>query len=115
MGSLGHSRRSAGGLPHLDTSSEHSRGPGISDEGLMRVLVGLAGRAVFWVGLLFILGHAARSSYFEGNIGMLVAKVVFFPITYVIYPWLSGLWWVLLASLVGYWLSTFVGNLPPVD
>ena len=80
-----------------------------------RILIGLAGRTIFWLGFLFIVGHALRASYITGNMGMVVVKAFFFPITYLVYPWYAGLWWVLLPSIIGYWLSTFIGTLPPVD
>ena len=79
-----------------------------------RILIGFAGRAVFWLGFLFIVGHALWASYIAGNMGMVVVKVFFFPITYLVYPWYAGLWWILLSSIFGYWISTHIGKLRPV-
>jgi hypothetical protein len=49
-----------------------------------------------------------------GDLAMALVGLIFFPITFFLSPWFTGLWWLLLLSLVGYWLSTFTG-LPPVD
>lgn len=81
----------------------------------MRTGLGLLGRGVFWIGLFYIVGHGALASYRAGEMGMAVAKVIFFPITFLLYPWFTGLWWVLLISLAGYWASTFIGGMEPVD
>lgn len=80
-----------------------------------RSVVGLFARGVFWLSLLWILGDSAFSSWRDGNVGMIVAKLVFFPVTYVVWPWLSGLWWLFVVSIVAYAVSTFVGGLEPVD
>lgn len=79
------------------------------------VAVGVVGRFVFWVSAIFIVGHAVITSFQQGDIGMAVAEIVFFPLTYIIYPWASGLWWLLIVSLLGYWASTFVGKMSPVE
>jgi hypothetical protein len=81
----------------------------------MRTVIGLIGRLIFWCGLVFIVGHAALASYRAGQTGMAVAKVIFFPLTFLIYPWYAGLWWLFFISLIGYWLSTVVGGMKPVD
>lgn len=81
----------------------------------MRIVIGLIGRLVFWIGLIVIVGHAALASYRAGEMGMVILKVVLFPLTFLIYPWFSGLWWLFLLSMVGYWLSTIVGKMAPVD
>lgn len=39
----------------------------------------------------------------------------FAPLTYFIYPFVSGLWVVFLISLEGYGLSTIVGKLPLIE
>ena len=81
----------------------------------MRMLIGLVGRIVFRLGFILIIGNALRDSYLEGNMGMLVVKLFFFPITYLVYPWYTDFWWILPLSLLGYWISTFLGRLPPID
>ncbi|MDI6891520.1 MAG: hypothetical protein QMD08_00775 [Actinomycetota bacterium] len=81
----------------------------------MRILIGLLGRLVFWVGLIVIVGHGALASYRAGDLVMAILKVVFFPFTFLLYPWFAGLWWLFLVSMVGYWLSTIVGRMEPVD
>jgi hypothetical protein len=77
-----------------------------------RISLGWLGRDVFWAGLLYIVGHAV---YTASNAGQILLELVFFPATYVIYPWASGLWPVLIISFVGYWISTWTGGLDPVD
>ena len=81
----------------------------------MRVIVGLIGRVVFFIGLLYIVGHAAVTSWRAGGHLWAILEIAFFPLTYIIWPWFSGLWWALLGSLVGYWASTFIGRMPPVN
>ena len=81
----------------------------------MRAIVGLFGRLVFFLGLIYIVGHAVVSSWRSGGHLWAVLEIGFFPLTYAIWPWFSGLWWVLLVSLGGYWASTFIGRMPPVD
>ena len=80
-----------------------------------RAIVGIIGRLVFWAGLVFILIHAVMESYRAGDFLMLVLKAIFFPITFLIYPWTAGLWYIFIISVVGYWISTFIGRMEPVD
>jgi hypothetical protein len=80
-----------------------------------RFLLGLAGRAVFWLGFLFIVGHSVSSSYEKGDYSMVLWKLLLFPMTFLVYPWFSGFGWLLIISLVGYWVSTFIGRMNPVD
>ncbi|MGO9118723.1 MAG: hypothetical protein ACLQPD_14090 [Desulfomonilaceae bacterium] len=81
----------------------------------MRAVIGLTGRLVFWLGFLYIVGHAIIWSYLMHDYVGVVLKFAFFPLTYMIYPWYSGLWWVWLLSMVGYSASTLIGRLPPVE
>jgi hypothetical protein len=81
----------------------------------MRLVIGLFGRLVFWIGLVTIVGHGAISSYRAGDFVLAILKVVFFPITFFLYPWFAGLWWLFLISMVGYWSSTIIGRMDPVD
>lgn len=81
----------------------------------MRVIIGLLGRIVFWIGLIYIIAHAAIYSYSMHDYVMVVLKLIFFPATYVIYPWTSGLWWVFIISIIGYWVSTLIGKMQPVE
>jgi hypothetical protein len=46
---------------------------------------------------------------------MVVLKLIFFPVTYILYPWTAGIWWIFIISIVGYWASTFLGKIEPVD
>lgn len=76
--------------------------------------MGVIGRLIFWLGLIFIVGHFALYQWAQGEALMAFLGLIFFPATYFIWPWFSGLWPVFLISLGGYWLSTAAG-LPPVD
>jgi len=76
----------------------------------MGELLRLAGRGVFLVGLVYIVGHAALASYAAHHYGMLAAKLLFFPVTFLVYPWLTDLWWIQLLSLGAYWASTLFGR-----
>lgn len=77
-------------------------------------VVATAGRIVFWVGLLVIVGRYVLERLAAGDVLMAVLGFVFFPLTYFISPWFFGLWWLLSISLAGYWISTAHG-LGPVD
>lgn len=72
----------------------------------MGELFRLAGRGVFLIGLVYIVGHAALASYLAHDYAMMAAKIFFFPITFLLHPWFAGLWWLQLLSLAGYWAST---------
>lgn len=71
-------------------------------------------RLVFWCTVVIIVGHAVVASFNAGDAALAVTELIFFPFTYLIYPWVSGLWWLLLLGLVSYWIST-AGGLEPVD
>ncbi len=81
----------------------------------MRAVIGHVGRLVFWLSLVYIVGLSLVTSYRAGDYGAVVLKAIFFPLTYLIWPWFAGVWWALLLGLLGYWLSTFVGRLEPID
>jgi len=70
----------------------------------------LAGRGVFLVGSVYIIGHAALVSYQAHDYLMAAGKVIFFPITFLVYPWFADLWWLQLLSLGAYWASTLFGR-----
>lgn len=76
--------------------------------------MGSIGRLVFWLGLVVIVGHFALYQWAQGDLATAFFGLVFFPFTYFIWPWISGLWPVFLISLGGYWFSTAAGK-PPVD
>ncbi len=78
-------------------------------------IIGLLGRLIFWIGLIYIVGHAVIYSYLMHDYVMMVLKLVFFPLTYIIYPWTAGIWWILIISLLSYWASTFLKKMEPVD
>ncbi|MCK4796480.1 MAG: hypothetical protein KAT05_03820, partial [Spirochaetes bacterium] len=82
---------------------------------LIRNLVGFFGRIIFWIGITFILLNAFYFTYLSGNYFLLFFEIIFYPLTYLIYPLYSGLWWLLIISLLGYWASTFIGNMEPVE
>ncbi|MGQ9523720.1 MAG: hypothetical protein ACUVTZ_02665 [Armatimonadota bacterium] len=73
------------------------------------VVLAILGRPVFRGGVAVIVGHAAITSYCQGNFGMLALELAFFPFTYFIWPFYAGLWRVLLISLAGYVISTTCG------
>ena len=79
------------------------------------LIIGLISRIVFWIGLVYIVGHAVVYSYQIHDYGMSILKLVFFPLTYFIHPWTAGLQSIFIISLVSYWISTFLGGLEPVD
>lgn len=82
---------------------------------VIRSLIGFLGRCMFWIGAGFILLDALYFTYLSGNYILLIMELAFFPITILVYPWFSGLWWLLIIAMMGYWASTFIGNLEPVE
>ena len=80
-----------------------------------RALIGLCARAVFWLCLLWIVGTSVSYSWRSGDVVSVKLKVVFFPLTYFLSPWYTGLWGVFLVSIVAYWVSTLIGGLRPVE
>lgn len=79
------------------------------------IIFGLIGRVLFWIGLIIIVGHAGIHYYSTGEFVTMVLALVFFPITYMIYPWFFGLWYVFVISMLGYLASTLIGKMPPVE
>ena len=73
------------------------------------LLIALLARGIFWLSVVIIVGSAA--SYFWGtyNIVMVFFSIAFFPLTYFIYPWISGLQGVFLIGMLAYILSTSLG------
>ncbi len=81
----------------------------------MRSLVGLAARGVFWLTALWIVGTAVKVFWQAGNPLFAVGAVVVFPVTYFVFPFLSGMWPILIVSMAAYIISTTVGGMRPVD
>jgi len=66
----------------------------------LRVIGGI----VFSISAIYIISHAVLVSYYAGEYVMMALEIIFFPATYFIYPFYSGLWPILLVSLIGFWL-----------
>ena len=95
----------------------------------MRGVIGVMGRLVFWMALLFIVGNSAAYSFHHHEAALGVAKLVFFPATFLIWPFVApahasrwplalgdGVFLIALGvALVGYWISTFIGRMNPVE
>jgi len=64
----------------------------------------IIGGIVFSITAVYIIGYAVLVSYYMGDYFMLAMKIMFFPVTYFVYPFYSELWPVLLVSLIGFWL-----------
>ncbi len=93
-----------------------------------RLTIGVVARGVFWLCLLFILGNAVLQALADGQVVVAVLELAFFPIAVLVYPFAAApdaLAWplaegtslipALVAMLVAYPVSTFVGGLPPVE
>lgn len=85
----------------------------------MRLLIGLVARALFWVGLGVIVIDAVVELWNRGDGALAVAAAIFFPVTFIVWPWTHEafgypLWIVLVAAVIAYPISTFVGGLEPV-
>ncbi len=76
--------------------------------------MGVLARLAFWVMAIYIVGHAVVESWTAGEPAMAVAKVLFFPLTYTIYPWTADLVVLFFASLVAYGVSN-LGGMQPID
>ena len=81
---------------------------------IVRILIGIIGRLIFWGMLVLIVGLAVVITWQEGNYVLAILEIIFFPLTFFIFPLLSGQWYLLLIALVGYWLSTPIGGFGPV-
>ncbi len=81
----------------------------------MKAIIGIVSRLLFWLTAVFIVGLAALNLFTEGNVVYAVLALVFFPLTYFYYPFVSGLWWLLLISIVFYGISTIIGGMKSVD
>jgi len=95
----------------------------------MKLCVGVAGRFAFWLSLWFVVGNGVAQSFQDNEVGLAVAKIALFPITWLLWPFVApdyasawpladGSGWfipALAVGFVGYGLSTFVGELEPVE
>jgi tetratricopeptide (TPR) repeat protein len=80
----------------------------------MRVILGWTGRIAFWLMFLFIVARAVLSFWFRGDLLLAIGAIVLAPLTFFLWPIVTGTWWLLLGALVAYGASTLLGNLRPV-
>jgi len=93
-----------------------------------RLGIGLAARGIFWLCFVLIVGNAVVQAIADDEWVLAVFEVAFFPLTFLIYPFaadpLAQAWPLadgtnlipfLVAAVVAYPISTFVGGLPPVE
>lgn len=78
------------------------------------LLLALIARGVFRLSLLIIVGTAVGYFWNSGNSIAVLASIAFFPLSYFIFPWFSGLQWIFLIGMAAYALSTSLG-MRPVD
>jgi hypothetical protein len=81
----------------------------------MRAFIGSLGALAFAAGLGVIVGDAAHMYWLGDNALLSVLSVVFFPVTYVLWPWTHDafgypLWAFFFASLAGWWAFNFAGG-----
>lgn len=111
--------RNVPGVPRDESAGEPPvfEAAGLSETGhwYMKIIIGIIGRVIFWFGFIYVVGHAAYYYYSTHQVGMAILALVFFPITFLVYPWFHGIWLILIISIIGYWLSTFIGNITPID
>lgn len=81
----------------------------------MSKTIGIIGRIVFWLGLVYIVGHAVYVNILMINYVGAIFSFIFFPITFFLHPWSWGLWWVFVVSITGYIVSTIIGRMDNVD
>lgn len=74
----------------------------------------LIARGIFVLSLLIVVSSAASYLWATDNFLFAVLAVVFFPLTYLVFPWISGLHWVFFIGVAAYALSTKLG-LPSTD
>jgi hypothetical protein len=99
-----------------DASGTFSRTGEVGME-IAGAVVGPIARAIFWIGVALIVGAAAVHYYDLGKTGISVVAVIFFPLTYVIYPWTHSalgvhLWLVFVVASVCYSISALLGVEP---
>jgi hypothetical protein len=81
---------------------------------VLRLLLRIVGGGVFVIGFFYIIGHAVLVSVLAGDWVIAVLKLAFFPFTFSIWPWFSGLWRIFLLTLIGYWVYQ-IGGGEPID
>jgi hypothetical protein len=102
-------------LPPFRLIQKPERNSGIIQNGEQMKGLGILGRIVFWIGLIIIVGHSTLISLDQKDYIMVILKLIFFPITFLVHPWGSGLWWLFILSIIGYGLSTYLGKMLPVE
>ena len=79
-----------------------------------RRIIGIICRIIFYITLTIIILDSVIYSFVAREYLWLVLKLIFFPATFLIWPWVSGLWWLWIISMACYMISTFYGKLRPV-
>ncbi len=93
-----------------------------------RLVIGLIARGITYLGLVFIVGNAVVESAKNGDWVLALIELAAFPLTFLIYPFAApegaqawpladGTSFIpaLIAALVAYPISTFIGGLDPID
>jgi hypothetical protein len=78
------------------------------------VSLALIARGVFVVTALIIVGSGVAAAWASGQFLLAIAALVAFPITYFVFPWIGGLGWVFLVSLIAYAVSSAL-DMEPFD
>jgi hypothetical protein len=84
----------------------------------MRLVIGIIFRILFILALLYIIFDACYVSFINKEWLWFVGKIVLFPVTYFVWPWVSHNVFAIIAffiALVSYPISTFIGRLKPID
>ena len=76
------------------------------------LLIALIARGIFWISLFIIVGTAVMYFWTSGNPLAVFISLAFFPLTFLIFPWFSGLHWIFLIGMAGYAVSTSLGMHP---
>ena len=91
-----------------------------------RIVIGLFARLIFWVMVFLVVGNAVAQALSDGSIFGALMAVVLFPLTFLVYPFISpegasawpmadGFSLILFLAIgaIAYPISTFIGGLEP--
>ena len=65
-------------------------------------------KLILWITSLFILFKAVSAAYAASQYLLIVAEVIFFPVTILVYPFLSGFWWLVPIVVISWIVSLYI-------
>lgn len=94
---------------------------------LLRLMIGVPARGIFWLGFLLIVANAVNQAIRDERWLLAALEVIGAPFTFILYPFLqppdgsawpwpdgTGLIAVFIISLLAYPVSTVIGGMRPI-